>query len=119
MWKRIFRWQEPNILSEQNTSKNPYTCLPPISYDWIFRSSSISTPQEEMPPFIDDNPVADYFSFMEEQNCDVKTKLKCVFVGDGAVGKTSLIVSYTTNGYPSEYIPTAFDNYNGKYNMKL
>jgi len=38
-------------------------------------------------------------------------KLKCVFIGDGAVGKTSLIISYTTNGYPSEYVPTAIDTY--------
>ncbi|VDM36896.1 unnamed protein product [Toxocara canis] len=37
--------------------------------------------------------------------------LKCVLVGDAAVGKTSLIVSYTTNGYPQDYVPTAFDNY--------
>ena len=42
---------------------------------------------------------------------DSGTKIKCVFLGDGAVGKTSLIVSYTTNGYPSEYVPTAIDTY--------
>ena len=40
--------------------------------------------------------------------------LKCVLLGDGAVGKTSLVVSYTTNGYPTRYVPTAFDDFSGK-----
>lgn len=70
-----------------------------------------------MPPYAKDRGTSLLIPANEEHFKDCRARIKCVLVGDGAVGKTSLVVSYTTNGYPTEYVPTAFDNYNVVVNV--
>ena len=44
--------------------------------------------------------------------------MKLVFVGETAVGKTSVIMTWTQEAFPSLYEPTVFDTYNGTKNYK-
>ncbi|KAL6105875.1 rhov [Pungitius sinensis] len=43
----------------------------------------------------------------------LREELCCMLVGDGAVGKTSMITGYIFNGYNSDYRRTAFDVFTG------
>ncbi|KAL8613749.1 hypothetical protein ACOMHN_029606 [Nucella lapillus] len=40
-------------------------------------------------------------------------EVRCVVVGDDAVGKTSMLMGYATNRYPTQHVPSVFDNYAG------
>eukprot|EP01117_Protostelium_nocturnum_P002414 TRINITY_DN130_c0_g3_i1.p1 TRINITY_DN130_c0_g3~~TRINITY_DN130_c0_g3_i1.p1 ORF type:complete len:1171 (+),score=382.86 TRINITY_DN130_c0_g3_i1:179-3514(+) len=85
----------PPITSPKLTSNSPSPKLTPSN-------SSSSSPNIAPSPI--SSPVA---------LKGMKKTLKIVVIGDGAVGKTSLLVAYTSGGFlKSEYIPTIFDNYN-------
>jgi GTPase SAR1 family protein len=42
---------------------------------------------------------------------EISRTLNCVLLGDAGVGKSSLLIVYTINEFPGEFVPTIFENY--------
>lgn len=74
--------------------------------------ANVATQENKQPLLKQQTPITILKCIKLKTNVRKKRKIKCVLVGDQAVGKTSLAVSYSNDTFPAEYIPTAYDTYN-------
>ena len=44
----------------------------------------------------------------------IQQSVRCALVGDSAVGKTSMLMSYTTDAFPEVHNPTMYDKFTSK-----
>lgn len=98
-----------------------------MRWPWLLHSHFFRLPVLDMPPQMDyfyqearvppvcvDQGHEHARAHEHAPDSDPEPVISCMLVGDGAVGKTSMIISYTNNGYPADYKQTAFDVFSGE-----
>jgi hypothetical protein len=110
-----FRFSLPALCQQQSHSRESAGIMPSTVPPSAVPIDFNSLPDEiKNHPNLPSNFLEKYQAMLNQESLAKygnRPVLRCVVVGDGAVGKTCLLISYTTNKFPSEYVPTVFDNY--------
>lgn len=62
-------------------------------------------------PFLRSKPAASSLLPYPKAKRRPVDRRKLVIVGDGACGKTSLLMAWAKGDFPAEHVPTVFENY--------
>lgn len=81
-------------------------CAQPSMRQTVQRTTSTESKQSRSDGTY--SPIRAYMECIEPQT------LKCALVGDSGVGKTSMLMSYTTDKFPEEHAPTIYDKFSSK-----